>query len=99
MGGPVTISPGGEGKAGVTSAPTGTRIDLDGVAQRYQVGDTTVTALATVDLHGDEAAFVVILAGSWIVRQITTTTVPEVAVRMVLTAGTVLASVVLGVLG
>lgn len=41
----------------------------------------------------------VILAGSWIVRQITTTTVPEVAVRMVLTAGTVLASVVLGVLG
>lgn len=55
MGGPVTISPGGEGNASVTSAPTGTRIDLDNVAKRYQVGDTTVTALAGIDLHVDEA--------------------------------------------
>lgn len=38
------------------------------------------------------------LAGSWSVHQFTTTTVPEVAVRMVLTAGTVLVSIVLGVL-
>ncbi len=42
----------------------GTRIDLDGVAKRYRVGDVTVTALEQVDLHVDEAAFVVILGPS-----------------------------------
>ncbi len=46
------------------TAPVGTRIDLDGVAKRYQVGDVTVTALDGVDLHVDETAFVVILGPS-----------------------------------
>jgi putative ABC transport system ATP-binding protein len=44
--------------------PQGTRIDLDGVAKRYVVGEVTVTALEGVDLHVDEAAFVVILGPS-----------------------------------
>ncbi len=42
----------------------GTRVDLDGVSRRYRVGDVTVTALEQVDLHVDEAAFVVILGPS-----------------------------------
>jgi putative ABC transport system ATP-binding protein len=42
----------------------GTRIDLDDVAKTYQIGDVTVTALADVNLHVDEAAFVVILGPS-----------------------------------
>ncbi len=45
-------------------APTGTRIDLDDVAKRYRVGEVTVTALEGVNLHVDEAAFVVILGPS-----------------------------------
>jgi putative ABC transport system ATP-binding protein len=45
-------------------AAEGTRIDLDGVSRRYRVGDVTVTALEQVDLHVDEAAFVVILGPS-----------------------------------
>jgi putative ABC transport system ATP-binding protein len=42
----------------------GTRIDLDDVSRVYRVGDTTVTALEGVNLHVDEAAFVVILGPS-----------------------------------
>ncbi|MEJ1109493.1 MULTISPECIES: ABC transporter ATP-binding protein [unclassified Kribbella] len=42
----------------------GTRIDLDDVVKRYLVGDTTVTALTDVNLHVDEAAFVVVLGPS-----------------------------------
>ena len=42
----------------------GTRIDLDDVAKRYVVGETTVTALAGVNLHVDETAFVVVLGPS-----------------------------------
>ena len=42
----------------------GTRIDLDDVAKRYVVGETTVTALTDVNLHVDEAAFVVVLGPS-----------------------------------
>jgi len=45
-------------------APLGTRIDLDDVAKRYRVGDVTVTALEGVNLHVDEAAFVVVLGAS-----------------------------------
>jgi putative ABC transport system ATP-binding protein len=45
-------------------AAKGTRIDLDGVGRRYQVGDVPVTALEQVDLHVDETAFVVILGPS-----------------------------------
>ncbi len=42
----------------------GTRIDLDDVAKRFRIGDVTVTALEEVNLHVDEAAFVVILGPS-----------------------------------
>jgi len=42
----------------------GTRIDLDGVSRTYQVGATEVTALDSIDLHVDDAAFVVILGPS-----------------------------------
>ncbi|MDH3300881.1 MAG: ABC transporter ATP-binding protein [Acidimicrobiia bacterium] len=42
----------------------GTRIDLDDVTKQYQVGDVEVTALERVNLHVDEAAFVVILGPS-----------------------------------
>jgi putative ABC transport system ATP-binding protein len=42
----------------------GTRIDLDGVGKRYRVGDVDVVALDGVDLHVDEAAFVVVLGPS-----------------------------------
>ncbi len=42
----------------------GTRIDLDGVSKRYRIGDVEVTALDRVDLHVDDAAFVVILGPS-----------------------------------
>jgi putative ABC transport system ATP-binding protein len=42
----------------------GTRIDLDDLAKRYVVGETTVTALSDVNLHVDETAFVVVLGPS-----------------------------------
>lgn len=42
----------------------GTRIDLDGVTKRYQIGDVEVTAIENINLHVDEAAFVVILGAS-----------------------------------
>ena len=42
----------------------GSRIDLDDVGRTYRVGETTVTALEHVNLHVDEAAFVVILGPS-----------------------------------
>ena len=42
----------------------GTRIDLDDLAKRYLVGETTVTALSDVNLHVDETAFVVVLGPS-----------------------------------
>jgi putative ABC transport system ATP-binding protein len=42
----------------------GTRIDLDDLAKRYVVGETTVTALTDVNLHVDETAFVVVLGPS-----------------------------------
>jgi putative ABC transport system ATP-binding protein len=42
----------------------GTRIDLDGIGRTYRIGETTVTALADVNLHVDAAAFVVILGPS-----------------------------------
>jgi putative ABC transport system ATP-binding protein len=45
-------------------ATAGSGIDLDGVSKRYPVGDVEVTALAGVDLHVDEASFVVILGPS-----------------------------------
>ncbi|HEX9258863.1 MAG TPA: ABC transporter ATP-binding protein [Acidimicrobiales bacterium] len=46
------------------SEAQGTRIDLDDVAKRYQVGEVTVTALDGINLHVDERALVVILGPS-----------------------------------
>jgi putative ABC transport system ATP-binding protein len=42
----------------------GTRIDLDGVCRWFGAGDTVVKALDDVNLHVDEAAFVVVLGPS-----------------------------------
>jgi len=42
----------------------GTRIDLDDVSKRYEVGDVEVVALEGINLHVDDAAFVVILGPS-----------------------------------
>ena len=47
-----------------TSGHQGTRIDLEGVSKRYQIGDVEVVALDRVDLHVDDATFVVILGPS-----------------------------------
>lgn len=55
------------GREGVVDARVGhvgTRIDLDDVGRSYRVGGATVTALEGVNLHVDEAAFVVILGPS-----------------------------------
>ena len=42
----------------------GSRIDLDDVHRAYQVGETQVVALDDINLHVDEAAFVVVLGAS-----------------------------------
>ena len=42
----------------------GTRIDLDEVSRHFTVGGTVVKALDQVNLHVDEAAFVVVLGAS-----------------------------------
>jgi len=42
----------------------GTRIDLDDVCRWFQVGNTVVKAIDQVNLHVDEAAFVVVLGAS-----------------------------------
>ena len=42
----------------------GSRIDLDDVHRAYQVGATQVVALDDINLHVDEAAFVVVLGAS-----------------------------------
>ncbi|HEX6853688.1 MAG TPA: ABC transporter ATP-binding protein [Streptosporangiaceae bacterium] len=42
----------------------GTRIDLDGVCRWFGAGDTVVKAIDDVNLHVDEAAFVVVLGAS-----------------------------------
>jgi putative ABC transport system ATP-binding protein len=42
----------------------GTRIDLDDLTKRYRVGELDVTALDSINLHVDEAAFVAIVGPS-----------------------------------
>ena len=51
-------------RASSPDASSGTRIDLDDVAKRYVVGEAKVTALTDVNLHVDEAAFLVVLGPS-----------------------------------
>ena len=46
------------------SGHAGSRIDLDGVAKRYRVGESRIVALDGIDLHVDEGEFVVILGPS-----------------------------------
>jgi putative ABC transport system ATP-binding protein len=46
------------------SGHAGSRIDLDGVAKRYRVGEAEIVALDGIDLHVDEGEFVVILGPS-----------------------------------
>lgn len=43
---------------------TGTRIELTNVTKRYRVGDVDVTAIEDINLHIEEASFVVILGPS-----------------------------------
>jgi putative ABC transport system ATP-binding protein len=50
--------------AGGAAVAVGDRIDLDEVGKRYRVGQVEVAALVDVDLHVDEASFVVILGPS-----------------------------------
>jgi putative ABC transport system ATP-binding protein len=59
--GPVAVGsrPGGPGATAV-----GNRVDLDDVCKQYRVGEVEVDALVGVDLHVDEASFVVILGPS-----------------------------------
>jgi putative ABC transport system ATP-binding protein len=42
----------------------GTRLDLDGVCRWFGMGDTVVQAVDDINLHVDEAAFVVVLGPS-----------------------------------
>jgi putative ABC transport system ATP-binding protein len=42
----------------------GNRVDLDDVCKQYRVGEVEVDALVGVDLHVDEASFLVILGPS-----------------------------------
>ncbi len=58
------IAPEGEPVVDARVGHAGTRIDLDDVGRWYRVGETTVTALENVNLHVDEATFVVILGPS-----------------------------------
>jgi putative ABC transport system ATP-binding protein len=60
------VTLGGPGSKAVDAriGHSGTRIDLDELTKRYQVGEVEVTALEDINLHVDEAAFVVILGPS-----------------------------------
>jgi putative ABC transport system ATP-binding protein len=58
------ISPGLAAPPPPDGGPLGTRIDLDDLVRRYQIGDVTVTALDDVNIHVDETSLVVILGPS-----------------------------------
>ncbi len=61
---PATPAPSGDDPVDAREGHRGIRIDLDEVSRRYEVGETTVTALDSINLHVDDAAFVVILGPS-----------------------------------
>ena len=42
--------------AGQRAAPSGTRIDLDGVDKRYRIGEVDIDKLVGVDLHLNETS-------------------------------------------
>jgi putative ABC transport system ATP-binding protein len=59
-----TIEPGLEPAVDARTGAEGTRLDLDGVCRWFGVGDTVVKAVDDINLHVDEAAFVVVLGAS-----------------------------------
>jgi len=60
----MTIGPGLEPAVDARTGAEGTRLDLDGVCRWFGVGETVVKAVDDVNLHVDEAAFVVVLGAS-----------------------------------
>ena len=60
----MTIGPGLEPAVNARTGAEGTRLDLDGVCRWFGVGETVVKAVDDVNLHVDEAAFVVVLGAS-----------------------------------
>ena len=60
----MTVSDGSAVAVDARVGAEGTRIDLDDVCRHFTVGDTVVKALDQVNLHVDEAAFVVVLGAS-----------------------------------
>src|SRR5512135_3744281 len=59
-----TTGPGASLPVDARAGAEGTRIDLDDVCRWFGAGDTVVKAVDQVNLHVDEAAFVVILGPS-----------------------------------
>ena len=57
-------APGAAARPGATGPGGGHLIALEGVARRYRVGDSTVSALEDVDLAVDEGEFIVVLGPS-----------------------------------
>src|SRR5512135_924093 len=60
----MAMRPGLEPAVDARAGAEGTRLDLDGVCRWYGVGDTVVKAVDDINLHVDEAAFVVVLGAS-----------------------------------
>jgi predicted ABC-type transport system involved in lysophospholipase L1 biosynthesis ATPase subunit len=58
------MGPGLEPAVDARAGAEGTRLDLDGVCRWFAVGDTVVKAVDDINLHVDEAAFVVVLGPS-----------------------------------
>jgi putative ABC transport system ATP-binding protein len=60
----MAMKPGGLPAVDARAGAEGTRLDLDGVCRWFGVGDTVVKAVDDINLHVDEAAFVVVLGPS-----------------------------------
>ena len=58
------MRPGGLPAVDAREGAEGTRLDLDGVCRWFGVGETVVKAVDDINLHVDEAAFVVVLGPS-----------------------------------
>jgi putative ABC transport system ATP-binding protein len=60
----MAMGPGLEPAVDARAGAEGTRLDLDGVCRWFGAGDTVVKAVDDINLHVDEAAFVVVLGAS-----------------------------------
>ncbi len=60
----MAMRPGPEPAVDARAGAEGTRLDLDGVCRWFGVGGTVVKAVDDINLHVDEAAFVVVLGAS-----------------------------------